>query len=201
MALKWAWLYICLSHASEGVKLSWDFSIWGWFCSQAVGVCWQEKSCVCYILLGAATGFQVFISHCQPWFPELKLLIILFQCFVFQLDEAVAAAHLDKLSVKLTKLSEKQAKYLGLSKDGPFKPDHYRYWAGGSTQRPKFRDATFQSFSVCWVSENKPFAIILSVLQNLCPYQWSFRAFLVSLSLFFLIRKRITLALGIRIGT
>ncbi|KAH0619058.1 hypothetical protein JD844_018682 [Phrynosoma platyrhinos] len=44
-----------------------------------------------------------------------------------QLDEAVAAAHLDKLSVKLTKLSDKQAKYLGLPKDGPFKPDHYRY--------------------------------------------------------------------------
>ncbi|XP_025971527.1 adenosylhomocysteinase [Dromaius novaehollandiae] len=44
-----------------------------------------------------------------------------------KLDEAVAAAHLDKLCVKLTKLSEKQAKYLGLSRDGPFKPDHYRY--------------------------------------------------------------------------
>uniref|UniRef100_A0A8C5WMR3 adenosylhomocysteinase n=1 Tax=Laticauda laticaudata TaxID=8630 RepID=A0A8C5WMR3_LATLA len=44
-----------------------------------------------------------------------------------KLDEAVAAAHLDKLGVKLTKLSDKQSKYLGLSKDGPFKPDHYRY--------------------------------------------------------------------------
>ncbi|KAJ7425128.1 Adenosylhomocysteinase B [Willisornis vidua] len=44
-----------------------------------------------------------------------------------KLDEAVAAAHLDKLSVKLTKLSDKQAKYLGLPRDGPFKPDHYRY--------------------------------------------------------------------------
>ncbi|XP_053569749.1 adenosylhomocysteinase B-like [Bombina bombina] len=44
-----------------------------------------------------------------------------------KLDEAVAAAHLDKLGVKLTKLSDKQAKYLGLEKEGPFKPDHYRY--------------------------------------------------------------------------
>ncbi|CAJ0960254.1 unnamed protein product [Ranitomeya imitator] len=44
-----------------------------------------------------------------------------------KLDEAVAAAHLDKLGVKLTKLTEKQAKYLGLEKEGPFKPDHYRY--------------------------------------------------------------------------
>lgn len=44
-----------------------------------------------------------------------------------KLDEAVAEAHLGKLNVKLTKLTEKQAQYLGLSRDGPFKPDHYRY--------------------------------------------------------------------------
>lgn len=44
-----------------------------------------------------------------------------------QLDEAVAAAHLGKLNVKLTKLTDKQAEYLGLPCDGPFKPDHYRY--------------------------------------------------------------------------
>ncbi|XP_017160117.1 adenosylhomocysteinase [Poecilia reticulata] len=46
---------------------------------------------------------------------------------VLQLDEQVAAAHLDKLGVKLTKLTDKQAQYLGLPTDGPFKPDHYRY--------------------------------------------------------------------------
>lgn len=45
----------------------------------------------------------------------------------YQLDEQVAAAHLDKLGVKLTKLTDKQAKYLGLPTEGPFKPDHYRY--------------------------------------------------------------------------
>ena len=44
-----------------------------------------------------------------------------------RLDEKVAALHLDKLGVKLTRLSEKQAKYLGLERDGPFKPDRYRY--------------------------------------------------------------------------
>uniref|UniRef100_A0A3Q3GAE3 adenosylhomocysteinase n=1 Tax=Labrus bergylta TaxID=56723 RepID=A0A3Q3GAE3_9LABR len=44
-----------------------------------------------------------------------------------KLDEQVAAAHLEKLGVKLTKLSDKQAKYLGLPTEGPFKPDHYRY--------------------------------------------------------------------------
>jgi adenosylhomocysteinase len=44
-----------------------------------------------------------------------------------RLDEKVAALHLDKLSVKLTKLSDKQAAYIGVPSEGPFKPDHYRY--------------------------------------------------------------------------
>ncbi|MCF6195406.1 MAG: adenosylhomocysteinase [Emcibacter sp.] len=43
------------------------------------------------------------------------------------LDEKVAALHLDKLGVKLTKLSKEQADYIDVSVDGPFKPDHYRY--------------------------------------------------------------------------
>jgi adenosylhomocysteinase len=43
------------------------------------------------------------------------------------LDEKVAALHLDKLGVKLTILNERQADYLGVPVEGPFKPDHYRY--------------------------------------------------------------------------
>ena len=43
------------------------------------------------------------------------------------LDEKVAALHLEKLSVKLTKLSDEQAAYLGIEQTGPFKPEHYRY--------------------------------------------------------------------------
>jgi len=43
------------------------------------------------------------------------------------LDEKVAALHLDKIGVKLTRLTDQQATYLGLSQTGPFKPDHYRY--------------------------------------------------------------------------
>lgn len=43
------------------------------------------------------------------------------------LDEKVAALHLDHIGVKLTKLSSKQSKYLGMDANGPFKPDHYRY--------------------------------------------------------------------------
>jgi adenosylhomocysteinase len=43
------------------------------------------------------------------------------------LDEEVAFLHLDKVGVKLTKLTDEQANYLGISKDGPFKSDSYRY--------------------------------------------------------------------------
>ena len=43
------------------------------------------------------------------------------------LDEKVARLHLDKLGVKLTTLSDKQASYIGVPAEGPFKPDHYRY--------------------------------------------------------------------------
>ena len=43
------------------------------------------------------------------------------------LDEKVASLHLEKLGVKLTKLTKDQGEYLGLSTEGPFKPDHYRY--------------------------------------------------------------------------
>ena len=43
------------------------------------------------------------------------------------LDEKVASLHLDKLGVSLTKLTDKQADYLGLAAAGPYKPEHYRY--------------------------------------------------------------------------
>ena len=43
------------------------------------------------------------------------------------LDEKVARLHLDKLGVKLTKLTEDQAKYIGVPVNGPYKAEHYRY--------------------------------------------------------------------------
>ena len=43
------------------------------------------------------------------------------------LDEEVARLHLAQLGVKLTELTPRQASYLGVSPEGPFKPDHYRY--------------------------------------------------------------------------
>jgi adenosylhomocysteinase len=43
------------------------------------------------------------------------------------LDEEVARLHLDRIGVKLTKLSKKQAEYIGVPVEGPYKPEHYRY--------------------------------------------------------------------------
>ena len=43
------------------------------------------------------------------------------------LDEMVARLHLDALGVKLTKLDDEQAEYIGVNPSGPFKPEHYRY--------------------------------------------------------------------------
>jgi adenosylhomocysteinase len=44
-----------------------------------------------------------------------------------RLDEEVARLHLEKLGVELTELTAKQADYIGVPLEGPFKPDHYRY--------------------------------------------------------------------------
>jgi adenosylhomocysteinase len=44
-----------------------------------------------------------------------------------RLDEKVALLHLKKIDAHLTVLTDEQAKYIGVSKDGPFKPEYYRY--------------------------------------------------------------------------
>ena len=44
-----------------------------------------------------------------------------------RLDEEVARLHLDRLGVKLTKLTPEQAEYIGVKVEGPYKPTHYRY--------------------------------------------------------------------------
>ncbi|MCM8782343.1 MAG: adenosylhomocysteinase, partial [Candidatus Omnitrophica bacterium] len=43
------------------------------------------------------------------------------------LDEEVARLHLEKIGVKLTKLTKEQADYIGVNVNGPYKPAHYRY--------------------------------------------------------------------------
>jgi adenosylhomocysteinase len=43
------------------------------------------------------------------------------------LDEKVARLHLDRIGVKLTKMDNEQAAYIGVAPEGPYKPEHYRY--------------------------------------------------------------------------
>ncbi|WP_246202858.1 adenosylhomocysteinase [Sphingomonas lacunae] len=86
--------------------------------------------------LGCATGHPSFVmssSFTNQTLAQIELFTKSDQykneVYVLpkHLDEKVAALHLEKLGVKLTKLSDKQAAYIGVSSEGPFKPDHYRY--------------------------------------------------------------------------
>jgi adenosylhomocysteinase len=86
--------------------------------------------------LGCATGHPSFVMSNSftnqvmaqmelfghPDFYERKVYTL-----PKHLDEEVARLHLDKLGVKLTRLTESQADYLGIPQDGPYKPEHYRY--------------------------------------------------------------------------
>jgi adenosylhomocysteinase len=87
--------------------------------------------------LGCATGHPSFVmsnSFTNQVLAQLELFTnrdkyeeINVYRLPKHLDEKVAELHLDKLGVKLTKLSGKQSKYLGLDVNGPYKPEHYRY--------------------------------------------------------------------------
>jgi adenosylhomocysteinase len=86
--------------------------------------------------LGCATGHPSFVmsaSFTNQTLAQIELFTKNEQykneVYVLpkHLDEKVAALHLEKLGVQLTKLSDKQAKYIGVPQQGPFKPDHYRY--------------------------------------------------------------------------
>ena len=48
-------------------------------------------------------------------------------CKMSDLDEKVAKLHLGKIDVELEELTDEQAKYIGVKKEGPYKPDYYRY--------------------------------------------------------------------------
>jgi adenosylhomocysteinase len=86
--------------------------------------------------LGCATGHPSFVMSCS-FSNQVLAQIELFNnlanyptgVYVLpkQLDEKVAAAHLDALGVKLTMLTDGQADYLGVAMEGPYKPSHYRY--------------------------------------------------------------------------
>ena len=86
--------------------------------------------------LGCATGHPSFVMSAS-FTNQVLAQIELFtnqnryenKVYVLpkHLDEKVAALHLEKLGVKLTKLTPKQSSYLGIEGAGPYKPDHYRY--------------------------------------------------------------------------
>jgi adenosylhomocysteinase len=86
--------------------------------------------------LGCATGHPSFVMSCSfsnqvvaqiELFNNLDQYPIGVYVLPKRLDEKVARLHLDALGVKLTKLTDEQADYLGLDPSGPFKADHYRY--------------------------------------------------------------------------
>ena len=84
--------------------------------------------------LGCATGHPSFVmsnSFTNQSLAQIDLWQNDYEIDVYrlpkQLDEEVARLHLEQLGVKLTRLSDDQARYIGVSADGPFKPEHYRY--------------------------------------------------------------------------
>ena len=84
--------------------------------------------------LGCATGHPSFVmsnSFSNQTLAQIELWQKDYEVGVYtlpkHLDEEVARLHLEQLGVKLTKLTDEQAAYIGVPKEGPFKPDHYRY--------------------------------------------------------------------------
>ncbi|MCJ7681608.1 MAG: adenosylhomocysteinase [Candidatus Aminicenantes bacterium] len=84
--------------------------------------------------LGCATGHPSFVmsnSFTNQCLAQIELATKDYDKEVYTLpkilDEEVARLHLGKLCVKLTKLTPEQAGYIGVSPEGPYKPDHYRY--------------------------------------------------------------------------
>ena len=86
--------------------------------------------------LGCATGHPSFVMSASFTNQTLAQIELFTKAEEYDndvyvlpkhLDEKVAALHLEKLGVKLTQLSQKQASYIGVPQAGPFKPDHYRY--------------------------------------------------------------------------
>lgn len=84
--------------------------------------------------LGCATGHPSFVmsnSFTNQTLAQIELYTKHYETGVYRLpkhlDEEVARLHLDKLGVKLTQLTQKQADYIGVAVDGPYKAEHYRY--------------------------------------------------------------------------
>jgi adenosylhomocysteinase len=84
--------------------------------------------------LGCATGHPSFVmsnSFTNQILAQIDLWQNDYNVDVYRLpkklDEEVARLHLEHIGVHLTKLSDEQAAYIGVPKEGPYKPEHYRY--------------------------------------------------------------------------
>ena len=84
--------------------------------------------------LGCATGHASFVmsnSFTNQVLAQMDLWRKDYEIGVYRLpkhlDEEVARLHLERIGVKLTRLTQKQADYIGVSVDGPYKAEHYRY--------------------------------------------------------------------------
>ncbi len=84
--------------------------------------------------LGCATGHPSFVmsnSFTNQTLAQIDLWTNNYEVGVYRLskklDEEVARLHLEQIGVKLTVMSDEQAEYLGVPKEGPYKPEHYRY--------------------------------------------------------------------------
>lgn len=84
--------------------------------------------------LGCATGHPSFVmsnSFTNQTLAQIELFTKDYKLGVYrlpkQLDEEVARLHLERIGVKLTKLTDEQAKYIGVPVEGPYKPEYYRY--------------------------------------------------------------------------
>ncbi|PJZ24772.1 adenosylhomocysteinase [Leptospira hartskeerlii] len=84
--------------------------------------------------LGCATGHPSFVMSCSftnQVLAQIELWNNKYEIGVYRLpkklDEKVAALHLEQLGVRLTTLNAKQAEYIGVPVEGPYKPEHYRY--------------------------------------------------------------------------
>ncbi|NTV36526.1 MAG: adenosylhomocysteinase, partial [Anaerolineaceae bacterium] len=84
--------------------------------------------------LGCATGHPSFVmsnSFTNQCLAQIELAINKYEIGVYtlpkKLDEEVARLHLERLGLSLSKLTKKQAQYLAVPIEGPYKPEHYRY--------------------------------------------------------------------------
>lgn len=132
-----AWLSSQKNIKEENIKPQVDKFIWSTSSADKSGKCIILLSRGRLVNLGNAHGHPSFVMSTSFTNQVLAQLSLWTESKKYQsgnvytlskeLDEEVARLHLEKLGAKLTKLTNKQAKYLGVDVKGPFKSEHYRY--------------------------------------------------------------------------